>query len=376
MIDVLMFGAKGDGVTNDYAAVQAALDSGEKDVLIPKGTYIVDRTIRIPSHRHIHAVDARIVFVAGEKLTAGGFLVSNADVEDGNEDITIDGGTWDGGLGHEFNIKGPDLYAIDSPSGACVNFVTVKDLKLLNMTIANPIAFYIRLCRVRGFEIRNIGFDSYRPGPNQDGIHFAGYCRNGLVENVRALVKGQTNDDMIAFNADDDTLRHENRGLACGPIENIVCKNIYAEDCHTALRFASVVSPIRNIRIEDLYAGCRCNGINMDAGRYCRTPLFREENAPGGVGNVSDVCITGCTMFFTENAFDKSPLINIEENCRGFQITGLQRPADKDCFHGNPTVLARNLVGRTMTVDGETVVLDRKEREFRTFVSVASLRMD
>jgi hypothetical protein len=38
--NVLDFGAKGDGVTNDTAAVQAALDSGAGAVYLPEGTYL------------------------------------------------------------------------------------------------------------------------------------------------------------------------------------------------------------------------------------------------------------------------------------------------------------------------------------------------
>ena len=48
-VSVKDFGAVGDGVTDDTAAIQAALDSGAKRVYIPSGTYIVTASVRIPS---------------------------------------------------------------------------------------------------------------------------------------------------------------------------------------------------------------------------------------------------------------------------------------------------------------------------------------
>ena len=39
-VSVKDFGAVGDGVTDDTAAIQAALDSGASTVTVPDGTYI------------------------------------------------------------------------------------------------------------------------------------------------------------------------------------------------------------------------------------------------------------------------------------------------------------------------------------------------
>lgn len=43
-----MFGAKGDGVTNDYNAIQDALNSG-CDVYFPEGTYLINNTLVVPA---------------------------------------------------------------------------------------------------------------------------------------------------------------------------------------------------------------------------------------------------------------------------------------------------------------------------------------
>ena len=377
MIDILEFGAAGDGRTECSAAIQAALDAGDREVRIPAGTYVVDRPLRVPSRRRLLADDgARVVFVASRPMKQGDFLLTNADTEDGNEDITLEGGVWDGGYGRELNRKSDDIFEIGSCSGACLNFVGVKGLRLLGLTVANPVGYYIRLGRVRGFEIRDIRLASELQGPNQDGVHLSGFCRDGLVENVRAATRGQTNDDLLAFNADDSIQRQENRGLTCGPIENIVCRNIFAEDCHTAIRMSSITSPIRRIRIENLQAGCRYFALNMDGLRYCRSPLFVEDGVPNGVGNVSDVVITNMTAFYSGTARDPLALIDIEQHCDGVELVDFSRPMDRDALPGRPTLLVRNLTRQTVTADGSVTRLTDKSQRCERFGEIRSLRLD
>ena len=377
LIRITDFGAKGDGSTECSAAIQAALDAGEREIRIPAGTYIVDRALKVPSCRHIFAEEgARVVFRASRPMVQEDFLLTNADTEDGNEDITLEGGVWDGGYGLPLNRKSNDIFEIGSCSGTCLNFVGVKGLKLLDLTVANPVGYYIRLGRVRGFEIRGVSFSSDIPGPNQDGVHLSGSCRDGLIENVRAVTPGQTNDDLLAFNADDSIQRQENRGLTCGPIENIVCRNIFAEDCHTAIRMASITSPIRHIRIENLQAGCRCFALNMDALRYCRSPLFVEEGAPSGVGNVSDVVIRNMTAYFSASSKDPLALIDLEQHCGGVELVDFARPMDRDAHPEVPTLLARNLTHQTVTADGQVTVLTEKTQKCEIFGELCSLRLD
>lgn len=45
------YGAMGDGVTDDTAAFQSALEAG--DLLVLEGTYLINGTIKVPSHRNV-----------------------------------------------------------------------------------------------------------------------------------------------------------------------------------------------------------------------------------------------------------------------------------------------------------------------------------
>lgn len=47
-VSVKDFGAVGDGVTDDYAAIQAAVNSGAKRILFPAGTYYSSQSIKLP----------------------------------------------------------------------------------------------------------------------------------------------------------------------------------------------------------------------------------------------------------------------------------------------------------------------------------------
>ena len=367
-------GCAGDGVTDDTLALQGALDR-HSHVFLPAGKYLISRTLRLHSGTHIEAdPGARVIYIARAPMTIHDFLLTNDDTMFGNTDISIDGGIWDGGNSGKFNVKEFELYKIGGPSGACLNFVGVKGLTLTNMEITNTISFYVRMSRVKDFVIKNIVFSSEKMTSNQDGLHFGGMVFDGVIENLRATTPGQTGDDMIAFNADDSVHRHDNRGLNCGPIENITVRGVYAESCMCAFRFASVTAPIRNIHISDADCGCWGRAINGDAARYCRTPLFIEQNAPGGVGCIENVTLENCSFHFTRETDEA--LINIESHADNFKIKNLARPANKDQSPKSPSLLARNLVRQKIVADGKAPVILGEKSEVCVIDRFTNLEMD
>ncbi|MFA7672431.1 MAG: glycosyl hydrolase family 28-related protein, partial [Clostridia bacterium] len=226
LINIKDTGAIGDGITDDSESIQKALDAGCQTVVIPGGNYRIATTLKVHSDTFLSADNDAHLFVCGESPHhRGDFLLTNADPITGNLNITIKGGIWDGGFGGKYNVKNKDLFDPNANSGACLNFVGVKNLILTDMVIANSVTYYMRFSRIENFVIKNIGFRSEQLSYNQDGLHFGGEVRNGYVENIRALSDGQTNDDMIALNADDSIERLENRDLARGDIENIYIKD-------------------------------------------------------------------------------------------------------------------------------------------------------
>lgn len=352
-------GAGGDGIADDSAAIQAVLDGGRKEVFIPAGVYRIAQTLKVDSFTKIVADPGARLFHCGETPHgAEDFLLTNRDHVFGNAEIHISGGTWDGNKTGRTNFKDPDLFNLKAFTGTVLNFRNVRDLKLCDLIVANSVVYFVRMCMLDGFEIRNIGFQSAVIENNQDGLHFNGWVRNGVVENIRALTKGQPNDDLIALNADDSMARLENTGMTCGPIENIVFRNLYAEDCHTAVRLLSYVSPIRNLRFENVVAGCRCFAINMDGARYCRTPLFRDEDFPQGVGRIENIEFHGLKVWWSTPG-ERKALIDGESRVENFVIRGFERDATRDQAPEVPTLWVEKTPGLPVkALEGERVVVD------------------
>ena len=248
-----------------------------------------------------------------------------------------------------------------------LNFSGVEQLKLSGLAVANSVTYNIRMTRIENFEIEDIDFVSDAFGQNQDGLHFGGGIRNGCVKNIRALSNGQTNDDLIALNADDSVERVENLDLVRGAIENITFENLFAENCHTVLRFLSVTAPIKNILIRHVYGGYRCYAINLDGARYCRTPLFAEADFPNGIGAIENVLIEN--MLCRETGTGCNPAICLESGAKNFRLKDFRLTRTSDA----PALIAKNLVRTSVAANGDVHTLESKSErlEFADFTDLS-----
>ena len=248
MTDIRDFGAAGDGIQDDYSAIQAALDNNDGLVLIPDGQYKVGSTLRIPSNTSIKATrKAHLFFTAGAGKTNQNFLLTNKNHEIGNENILVQGGIWDGN--NPGNPRGPD--APDSYTGALMNFINVSGLTIKKLTVRDAEAYFIRLGEVSRFAVEKIRFESLHLRLNQDGVHLGGWCDTGTINDLVGVGEA-TNDDLVALNADDALNRAQNLDLKCGPIRNITVKNISAESCHSFVRLLSVHSNLSRVTVKDV----------------------------------------------------------------------------------------------------------------------------
>lgn len=372
---VLEFGAKGDGKTDDYAAFTAALASGADRILIPAGIYPISETLKVPSDTEIIAArDAKIVMAPKTKRRRGDFLLTNSDHENGNRNIRITGGIWDGNNQAPENAK-PDIYDKNGYSGALLNFFRVTSITVTDAVLANSVTYYVRAAHITDFLFENIDFISDTFGINQDGLHFGGDVHRGSVRNIRALSFGQTNDDMIAFNADDCVERVENLDLPREGISDITVENVYCECCHTVIRLLSVTAPIRNIYIKNVYGGFRCHAINADGARYCRTPLIDDTVTLHATGNIENCIIENFTCRpvmpselptdFGGTSVTPTTAIIMETLANGFELRNFRYLADEETQKVCPTLRARNLVGTVIAADGEKHTLREKSDVLR-----------
>ena len=86
VVNVLAFGAKGDGVTDDAAAINAALASGAKRVYLPAGTYKVGATLLVPANVSMYGDGPGATIIDGSGATYAN-LTSGVH-------ISASGGNW------------------------------------------------------------------------------------------------------------------------------------------------------------------------------------------------------------------------------------------------------------------------------------------
>lgn len=101
-LNVRDFGAKGDGSTDDYAAIQSALDSVKTTggtIFFPKGAYITNSTLRFYSNQHL-LFDADSILKTGNSSLDAlllGYVGDTVGGYNGIENIIIDGGNFQRG---------------------------------------------------------------------------------------------------------------------------------------------------------------------------------------------------------------------------------------------------------------------------------------
>lgn len=330
-------------------AFAQAFAAGIRHLWIPRGRYVLQGTLRLPSGTRLSAApDACLVLADGVATSPGDYMLTNSGHACGDHDISIEGGTWDANNRH--NSRPPGLFDMGY-SGAMFHFENVTGLTLKNLTLTNAEAYYTRFTHVQDFHIEDIRLDSDNIRHNNDGIHLGGHCRRGVIRNIRGLRPGVTGDDLVALNADDALQRCEVRGMTNGPIEDIDIDGLEAEDCLSFVRLLSVWSPIRNVRIRNVLGTCNLSAINADAARGCRVPLFDEKNPPfpDGVGLLENIEISNFQV--AKSRGNGVPLLRLETRNKNFRVRNFIRVTEKDLDASAATIGIKHILPQALDLD-------------------------
>ncbi|MBR2950051.1 MAG: hypothetical protein IKC46_09320 [Lachnospiraceae bacterium] len=265
----------GDGIHDDYPAIQQMLDSGKCEISLPAPDvcYLISRTLEIPSYTRLVlpryaeirlADGANCPMIQNKTIPVPDYKVKgelwdiiwskSADKQDCVHDFEISGGIWN--CNNRGQAENPIWTAGSGPegySGFGMLFVNVENFKLTNMTLKDPVNFAVTLDTASWFTVEDITFDFNYGNPtavNMDGIHLNGNCHYGTIRNL----KGSCYDDLVALNADEGT---------DGPITNIEISGIYSTDCHSAVRLLTVKNPVEKIHISDVYGTFYQYGIGV-----------------------------------------------------------------------------------------------------------------
>ena len=341
----MMASLYGDGIHDDYPAIQALLDSKIACVALPapQKCYTISKCLKIYSNQELR-LDRFTVIRLGEMANCS--MLENADPENGDRNICVTGGIWDMNhrkqwpnpyhFTHGGVRKSPEEIAAEQPardaerkkrtfsadySGHCFRFNTVDHFIFRDVTIVNPVVYGFQMAFVTHFTIENITFDYTEGSPklwNLDGVHIEGGCKNGFVRNLQ----GACHDDLLAITSYDGKI---------GPIENITVSGLIAEHCHSAVRLLSIGEPVRNIHISDIFGSFYV---------YC-VIMSKYYSGVGQRGIFEHITIENVHAAFSEGTADVAghygPLIDIKKelDIRHLTIRNVVRD-ETVCFH--PTV--------------------------------------
>ena len=261
MINVKDFNAKGDGLADDTAAIQAALDTREI-VFFPPGIYN-SNTIYLRSGGGLHLEEGAVLraladktkcnpdnfppqnaVFASEYVSGAHFIIAHEC-----ENLTLSGkGAIDGNYQAVFDInvlnpqKSKPKYAFPEwRMGQMIFFcrckkITVKDLRFENAQYWNCFFHDCEDVYVSGLTIRGD-----KKVQNTDGLD-VDCCRHVLIENCDI----NTGDDCVAVRANERPLGYH------APCEDIEVRNCRFSTVTCCIRLGVGQGIIRNCRFHDL----------------------------------------------------------------------------------------------------------------------------
>ena len=316
----------GDGVHDDTETIQKMLDN-RGYVYLPAGKYLVTRPLVIHSDTHFNLDPTTVVKLADN---ANCSILDNDGLYNDtvNENVTIEGGIWDGnnyaqqrekipnegkaGDENEDKLCDKEIYIKNVYLVLMLRFVHVRGLSLKNITLKDPTSFAVQIADADTFTVENIRLDYNLKNKNMDGIHIQGPARFGCIRNIF----GNANDDHVALCANGTT----RSAITRGAIENVTVDGIYCDNGYTGVRLLSRGDPVRNISISNIHGAFRYYAVSFTH----HYPL--RDDMPISIENVSvsDIFVESPKQSRVEDQSNKRkyPFIFIEDgvNCSNVSI--------------------------------------------------------
>lgn len=280
-----------DGVTDNLPAIQAAINnrtSGTPQTVIldgyGTGDAMISAAIELPSSTKLIVASSAHIKLANNSLGTGDpSFITNSDVVNGNTDIEVVGGFWDGNCANQ-----TITHAGSWVGGVGFRFVKVDRLRVRNITMRNQGTYAIWLPGCSNFTVEDIISTITSAHVNQDGVHVQGPASNFSIRNIQ----GNFNDDHVALNTDDGNTP------TSGDITNGVIDTVVATSGYRGVRLHSGNGHvINNIVVRNILGSYSVDGVLLSyaggtpafqaisidnvIGTFSRKPIYIETNVTG-----------------------------------------------------------------------------------------------
>lgn len=239
--DIAAYGAKGDGRTDNTAAIQRAIDecsaAGGGRVLVPAGGTFLTYTLNLKDNVDLHIERGAVLLGGEDPLKYPLFEPSEYWNSEralrfnrramfytvAQKNVSISGaGTIDGNnekFHHQENRKNWTGYnwwrnSHTNVTGRCVLFVKCQDVRLDDVLILNPGGWATWFLDCDRVGVRGVRISCDHRFPNGDGLHFGG-CRDVVVSDC--VVDSQ--DDALVIRC------HQEQMKKSRPCERVLINN-------------------------------------------------------------------------------------------------------------------------------------------------------
>jgi len=226
-----MFGAVGDGVTDDATEIQDAIDFLETNggaLRLKSGSaYRINSTIILPSNITIIGYGAKVELGANsvQMFVTKGFVGGAR-----TENIAFLGGTYDGGTysGSFTNSYRFIFHKSDR--------ITIKDVNFLSEAESS---YMVTLADTKDAVVENCSFITAK-----DGVHLVGKNYNTKIQNIY----GVAGDDLIAVTTKD----YAGIDFEEGDVQGLYIKNIVCDNATRAVLLGNTLYTIKDVYIDNV----------------------------------------------------------------------------------------------------------------------------